>query len=342
MYTARRKRPVYCSEETLRSLPDYQRRFERRVQPVNRQIRKNQLIARRRAGMVGATVLLFATGLLWMSVSPPPALARLQDAALGLRLPSGSDDQADSSLFDTALSVYQVADTGHLALINTQHPLETNPALDDLVVVATLVPDNGTDQLLLTITLDAISDLFAAARDEQDNLFQMSPFFVASGHRSWDEQQWLYDNEPDKTLVQPPGSSEHHTGLAVDVSAVNVSTSKMGSSREGKWLASNAPRFGLVVRYPQGKQSVTGIAYEPWHLRYLGQPHATYCEKNDLTLEEYLALLKETGGYRMEIASTTYHVVYQKTADGIVNVPSNRDYTVSSDNTGGYIVTAWE
>jgi len=248
----------------------------------------------------------------------------------------------DSSMFDTVVPLDQIEDTGFLVLINAEHPITLEPTLDALVPVASAVADNMSEQYLLPTTLEAIDHLFAAARAEQSNLLQMGAFFITSGHRNRAEQQEVYDNEPDKSRVMLPGTSEHHTGLAADVGAVNVSLEKMGSAREGKWLADNAARFGLVVRYPQGKQAITSISYEPWHLRYLGQPHAAYCATNDLTLEEYLARLKETGGYRMEFEGTTYHVLYQIPTDGIVKVPSKMQFNVSSDNTGGYLVTAWE
>lgn len=80
-----------------------------------------------------------------------------------------------------------------------------------------------------------------------------------------------------------PGYSEHETGLAADIN------SKAGDSRElYKWLEENAYRYGFILRYPKGKEDITGIEYEPWHYRYVGTEAAEYIYHNDLTLEEYL------------------------------------------------------
>jgi D-alanyl-D-alanine carboxypeptidase len=163
-----------------------------------------------------------------------------------------------------------------------------------------------------------------------------------SGYRDYATQAMLYEEAVDEATAQPPGHSEHHSGLAIDVGAFNISSESLGTSREGVWLAENVGAFGLIVRYPADKQAVTGIAYEPWHLRYIGQPHARYCQDNGLAFEEYLEFLKEEGGYQMRYKGSLFNVWYQIPTDGILKVPANGQFTVSSDNTGGYIVTAWE
>ena len=85
---------------------------------------------------------------------------------------------------------------------------------------------------------------------------------------------------------------EHQTGLALDVSSVSVDysvTSKLAGSVQGQWLAENAYKFGFVLRYPSGKEGVTGFAYSPAHLRYVGVELATYLYENNLTLDELYA-----------------------------------------------------
>ena len=66
---------------------------------------------------------------------------------------------------------------------------------------------------------------------------------------------------------------------------------EFGQTREGKWLAENAPDFGFIIRYPQGKEYITGYQYEPWHLRYVGLEHAQNISQYGLTLEEYIQQL---------------------------------------------------
>ncbi|MDR0284671.1 MAG: M15 family metallopeptidase, partial [Propionibacteriaceae bacterium] len=127
------------------------------------------------------------------------------------------------------------------------------------------------------------------------------------------------------------------TGLAADIMATGISQTDLAASPEGRWLAANAWRFGLILRYPAGKESVTGIAYEPWHFRYVGQPHASYCHAHGLTLEEYIDFLHQWGGYETTVDGTAYKVRYERDDAP----PAGDRTTVSADNTGGYIVTTW-
>ena len=72
-------------------------------------------------------------------------------------------------------------------------------------------------------------------------------------------------------------------------------TTDFENTREGAWLRENAPAYGFILRYPAGKENITGYAYEPWHFRYVGQPLALYLKKEGLTLEEYYHLLALSG-----------------------------------------------
>ncbi|BBN97551.1 D-alanyl-D-alanine carboxypeptidase family protein [Sporolactobacillus terrae] len=88
-----------------------------------------------------------------------------------------------------------------------------------------------------------------------------------------------------------PGTSEHETGLAIDVSGMNgkyAATQEFGKTPEAAWLAKHAQDYGFIVRYPEGKESVTGYEYEAWHLRYVGLPAAQKIAQAHETLEEYL------------------------------------------------------
>ena len=85
-----------------------------------------------------------------------------------------------------------------------------------------------------------------------------------------------------------PGHSEHQTGLAVDVEGSNKSYDNFEDSPEFEWMKNNAHKYGFILRYPKGKEHITGFKYEPWHYRYVGVNIATYLYQNNLTLEEYL------------------------------------------------------
>lgn len=129
------------------------------------------------------------------------------------------------------------------------------------------------------------------------------PLMVSSAYRSLAEQGALYDEfvrENGTALAEqyvlPVGASEHHTGLSVDFSSVSSDcaadsdTCSLSQSAAG-WLAENAPRHGFILRYPDGKRSITGVGYEPWHYRYVGVPLARAMATTDLTLEETVQLL---------------------------------------------------
>ncbi len=92
--------------------------------------------------------------------------------------------------------------------------------------------------------------------------------------------------------VAYPGQSEHQTGLAMDVSSHKMGFKlhqSFGETIEGIWLANNAPKFGFIIRYPKGKEHITGYKYEPWHLRYVGVQVAEEIAQKGITLEEYLS-----------------------------------------------------
>jgi len=138
-----------------------------------------------------------------------------------------------------------------------------------------------------------------------------------------------------------PGHSEHQLGLAADILTSSHNFQTLRGTPEAQWLAQNAPQFGLILRYPYDKQEITGVAYEPWHLRYVGRIHAWYMGEHNFVLEEYIEYLQEHGGYQTQFSGRTYYVLYQRPENGMILLPEDLDFWVSSANTGGYIVTAW-
>ena len=117
---------------------------------------------------------------------------------------------------------------------------------------------------------------------------------IISGFRSYASQQSVFASKvrqhgrkDAERRSARPGYSEHQTGLAIDVNSISQS---WGNTRAGKWVAANAHRYGFIVRYPRGKESITGYRWEPWHLRYVGAPTATHLKKTGLTLDQYLGV----------------------------------------------------
>lgn len=117
---------------------------------------------------------------------------------------------------------------------------------------------------------------------------------LMSGFRSFETQEELYNDyvkadgvEKADTYSAWPGHSEHQTGLAFDVGWVDLQFATTGA---GRWLARHAHEYGFIIRYPKGKEDVTGYQYEPWHIRYLGKELATKVYESGLCLEEYLGV----------------------------------------------------
>lgn len=114
-----------------------------------------------------------------------------------------------------------------------------------------------------------------------------------SAYRSYQRQAVLYGRNPESLYVAPPGASEHQTGLALDVSCPFAGmelTERFADSPEGRCLIRHAPLYGFILRYPKGKEAITGYAWEPWHIRYVTKSLAIYLDTAGLTLEEYHAL----------------------------------------------------
>ena len=134
----------------------------------------------------------------------------------------------------------------------------------------------------------ALQEMFNAAKTDGLNLF------VKSGFRSFSTQKSLYNNyvkrdgkaAADRYSARP-GHSEHQTGLAFDI---NKSNSSFAGTPEANWLAENCYKYGFIIRYPEGKEAITGYIYEPWHIRYLGIETATAVYESGLCLEEYLGI----------------------------------------------------
>lgn len=95
--------------------------------------------------------------------------------------------------------------------------------------------------------------------------------------------------------VTVPGASEHQIGLALDITSDTHSdlTKSFGETEAGKWLAEHGCEYGFIIRYPEGKEYVTGIEYEPWHMRYVGVEAATIIMREGITLEEFVASLED-------------------------------------------------
>ncbi|KQS18458.1 peptidase M15 [Exiguobacterium sp. Leaf187] len=183
---------------------------------------------------------------------------------------------------------------GNLVVVNKKYGLPIDYKPSDLVVPNVSFSYSGVleQSYMRAPAAKQMEKMFAAAKKEGVTLN------AVSGFRSGARQKVLYNNyvaRDGKAAADQysarPGNSEHQTGLAFDISAPSVGnglTAALGDTKEGKWIANNAAKYGFIVRYDRGFQSRTGYTYEPWHIRYVGVDVATQIKNNGQTLEEYM------------------------------------------------------
>jgi len=179
-------------------------------------------------------------------------------------------------------------------LVNKSYRLPKNYKPDDLVEpnVPFIFKEKLEKRLMRKEAAEALEKLFAAA--EKDGV----PLAGVSGFRSEATQKALFESyvkrdgeEAARKYSAVPGFSEHQTGLAMDVTGINgkcPAEDCFAGTKEAKWLADHAAEYGFIIRYPKGKDDITGYQYEPWHLRYVGTKMAKDIADKGLTLEEYL------------------------------------------------------
>lgn len=246
--------------------------------------------------VLGAYIL---TGKRHSSVlEPNPAQRAVTSAATGIELtpdpllPSDLDTILDPSKtvpLDTIPSSYT-------AFVSRDYLLPSTYIPKDLVEpnVRFGYDTHDDKRKLRKVAASALEKMFHAAEKKGIILYGVS------GYRSYERQRNIYNRnvalhgkKATDALSAKPGSSEHQTGLTIDVSASSVNcllTERLATTKEGRWLAKNAHKYGFIIRYPKGKSKITGYSYEPWHIRYVGITVATYLYKNSLTLEEYYGI----------------------------------------------------
>lgn len=251
-------------------------------------------------------------------------------------------------LDDTTMCMQDDLSSGNLILVNHEYAYRQTSNVESIY-------DNKTEGYVVVdygVSLNAeaiaalnrmMSDFYAATGKDDVT--------VISGYRDYNTQESLYQDDLNQTglshsmLVSKPGYSEHHTGLALDVGFLEG-----GRSFDGKgayaWMGQHCSAYGFVVRYKGEKTNLTQIDDEPWHFRYVGLPHAEIMESKGYCLEEYLDFLQTFPADSEHLLVTDsqdnrYEIYYAAASpDGtVLAVPSDRDYTISGDNMGGFIVT---
>ena len=182
----------------------------------------------------------------------------------------------------------------------------------DKLLSADYVPKDLTKVIKATSNADKFKMTYVAAKAFEALVKEADAnnlnIYPCSGYRSYETQKYLFKNYVNghinndgmsydqavayaSTYSMIEGASEHQTGLTMDV---NWTETTFGNTKESQWLEENAYKFGFVIRYPADKEEITGISWEPWHLRYVGRYHAERMTKLNMCLEEYLVYLNRT------------------------------------------------
>ena len=212
-----------------------------------------------------------------------------KEATLNFIMPSTAENTEQDSKESVANLPW------NLTLVNFENALPENFAPEELAEV-----DNGYEADSRIV--ESAKKMIADAREEDVRIIALSAF------RDYEYQMELFENKVQRlqqekgysvdkareeaaTVVAYPGTSEHQLGLALDL--VDARHTKLDESQENtaayKWLYEHCDEYGFIVRYPNGKTDITGIIYEPWHFRYVGEEAAKVIMENGITLEEYLA-----------------------------------------------------
>lgn len=177
------------------------------------------------------------------------------------------------------------------------------------------MPNEITD-----LPLKNIGDGYRVQADMYDALVKMMddakaaglPLYIVSGYRPIERSRVLYENKVQEYInagysaedaaveagmwIAPPGTSEHSTGLAVDLISADYYTKlpdllpEFEEFEEAKWMKEHCAEYGFILRFPKGKEDITKVVFEPWHFRYVGVEAATAIMEQGITLEEYLGV----------------------------------------------------
>ncbi len=208
-----------------------------------------------------------------------------------------------------------------MMLVNTEHMLSEG-----------FVPDveeyKDTTVFMSRHMIEAYAKLSEAVKAKTGN-----KLYVSSDLRSAEEQEELYKNDPDTATL--PGASEHQSGLALDVYVAYYAGDGFLKSRSGRFVNSHAHEYGFIIRYPSYGEETTGIRFEPWHIRYVGAPHASTIYNNHITLEEYILSFEKGEWYEIE----GYLISRQGEGESLLLPEDFESCVISPDNTGCYFVT---
>lgn len=173
-----------------------------------------------------------------------------------------------------------------LVLVNKNNKLDKNYVPNDLEEINVKYSNEGK-----FLRKDAKEAFETLSSDASKLGYKV---IAVSAYRNYEYQDKLFNYYTEKYGIKyalscsaKPGHSEHQTGLAVDVMGSNNSYDDFEFSDEFEWMRDNAYKYGFILRYPKGKENITGFKYEPWHYRYVGKEVAKIIYEKNIVLEEY-------------------------------------------------------
>ena len=243
---------------------------------------------------------------------------------------------------------------GTLVLVNNDCRFDPDTVTDLVSVYLNKTEHYEAKDWVLSVdprVSDALNKWLEAGYEKNE----FSSVNVVAGYRSYQEQQTIYDNavasrgeEYAKQYINQPGASEHHTGLAVDLSVIDRNggtTDDFNGAGKQTWLREHAWEFGLILRYPPEKVDITGIDFESWHYRYVGLPHAKIIAENNLCLDEYIELLRQhpfDGEHLTGTCNGKPYDIYYCAGSRVILPDDESSYTISGNNVDGYIITIYD
>lgn len=266
----------------------------------------------------------------------------------GVPAPEKENNSSDNAGFTNVLYEHDDIYKGDLVLVNAAYEYKFPEGDIDLVTLfdnRNSYYDNG--DFVTKLDRNVIGSLNQMMADfAEANSLSTTDIFIIDGYRTYDEQVERHSSGKSKTFEA--GHSDYHTGRTFDMFRMGTDGLPSYFAAEGDcaWFAENAAKYGLIVRYPEGKEEATGEKPRAYTYRYIGAAHAVYMRDNGLCLEEYISELKKhTKDDPLAAASdgTTYIMYYVPAAESgatEVPVPDDKQYTVSGNNADGFIVTA--
>ncbi len=211
-------------------------------------------------------------------------VAETSDVPSGVVQAEGTDRAVEKVTFDKS--------DWKLLLVNKQHTIPEDYEFTLGIIKGSMRCDERI--------IEPLTQMFAAAKEDGVNLIVCSPY------RDMARQEYLFDRKVKNyqstgmsymdaykkasITVTLPGASEHQVGLAVDIISDTYTSLEVGfaDTEAGKWLAEHSWEYGFILRYPLGKEEITGIQFEPWHFRYVGVDAAEVITSQNITLEEFV------------------------------------------------------